>query len=199
MPPTARRCSATSASGTTSSAPACSSTASSRRRSPRRCRCDLPCHCTAVSWHVKGMRPGEGTGYGLRTVADGPRRSPSSLPATPTASICRMAGRGYMLVRGRRVPIVGSVCMDMTMIDVTGMDVSTGDEVVIVGAAGERRRSACARSPRRSARFPTSCSAARARIERCMADSQSMSMTDGSRSAELRLYRSEASASQRAI
>jgi alanine racemase len=38
-----------------------------------------------------------------------------------------------MLVRGRRAPIIGSVCMDMTTIDVTGMDVSTGDDVVIVG------------------------------------------------------------------
>ena len=42
-----------------------------------------------------------------------------------------------MLVRGRRVPIVGSVCMDMTMIDVTGLDVSPGDEVVIIGEQGE--------------------------------------------------------------
>jgi alanine racemase len=41
-----------------------------------------------------------------------------------------------MLVRGKRVPVVGSVCMDMTMIDVTGMEVSTGDEVVIVGEQG---------------------------------------------------------------
>ena len=48
--PTAPRCCATSASGTTSSAPACCSTASFRRRSPRRCRCDLPCHSIAVSW-----------------------------------------------------------------------------------------------------------------------------------------------------
>ena len=48
-PPTAPRCCATSASGTTSSARACSSTASCRRRSPRRCRCDPPCHSTAVS------------------------------------------------------------------------------------------------------------------------------------------------------
>ena len=39
-----------------------------------------------------------------------------------------------MLVRGRRAPVVGSVCMDMSMIDVTGMDVAPGDEVVIVGA-----------------------------------------------------------------
>jgi alanine racemase len=48
----------------------------------------------------------------------------------------RMAGRTFMLVRGKRVPIVGSVCMDMTTIDVTGMDVATGDEVVIVGEQG---------------------------------------------------------------
>jgi len=47
-----------------------------------------------------------------------------------------MAGRAFMLVRGKRVPIVGSVCMDMTMIDVTGLEVHPGDEVVIVGAQG---------------------------------------------------------------
>jgi alanine racemase len=41
-----------------------------------------------------------------------------------------------MLVRGQRAPIVGSVCMDMTMIDVTGMDVAPGDEVVIIGNQG---------------------------------------------------------------
>ena len=46
---TARRCCATSASGTTLSAPVCSSTGSCRRRSPRCCRCDLPCHSTVVS------------------------------------------------------------------------------------------------------------------------------------------------------
>ena len=87
---------------------------------------------------VKGMRPGEGTGYGLKTTVDrAARRSPSCPPATPTASTCRLAGRGFMLVRGRRVPIVGSVCMDMTMIDVTGMDVAPGDEVVIVGEQGD--------------------------------------------------------------
>ena len=48
-----------------------------------------------------------------------------------------MAGRAFMLVRGKRVPVVGSVCMDMTMIDVTGLEVSTGDEVVIVGEQGD--------------------------------------------------------------
>jgi alanine racemase len=83
--------------------------------------------------HVKGMRPGEGTGYGLHSVTD----RPATIAVVPAGYADgldrRMAGRTFMLVRGKRVPIVGSVCMDMTTIDVTGMDVATGDEVVIVG------------------------------------------------------------------
>jgi alanine racemase len=86
--------------------------------------------------HVKGLRPGEGTGYGLHSVVD----RPSTIAVVPAGYADgldrRLAGRGYMLVRGRRAPIVGSVCMDMTMIDVTGTDVAPGDEVVIVGQQG---------------------------------------------------------------
>jgi alanine racemase len=86
---------------------------------------------------VKGTRPGEGTGYGLRTVVDRAMRL-AVVPAGYADGLdLRLAGRGYMLVRGRRAPIVGSVCMDMTMIDVTGTDVAPGDEVVIVGEQGE--------------------------------------------------------------
>ncbi len=87
--------------------------------------------------HVKGMRPGEGTGYGLKSVVD----RPSTIAVVPAGYADgldrRLAGRGHMLVRGQRVPIVGSVCMDMTTIDVTGIDVAPGDEVVIVGQQGE--------------------------------------------------------------
>lgn len=86
---------------------------------------------------VKGLRPGEGAGYGMKTTMD----RPSTLAVVPAGYAdgldLRLAGRGHMLVRGRRMPIVGSVCMDMTMIDVTGTDVAPGDEVVIVGAQGE--------------------------------------------------------------
>ena len=83
--------------------------------------------------HVKGTRPGEGTGYGLHAVSDAPRTI-AIVPAGYADGLDRrMAGRAFMLVRGKRVPVVGSVCMDMTMIDVTGLDVHTGDEVVIVG------------------------------------------------------------------
>jgi alanine racemase len=86
--------------------------------------------------HVKGMRAGEGTGYGLKSRVD----APATIAVVPAGYADgldrRMAGRSVMLVRGQRVPIVGSVCMDMTMIDVTGLDVHTGDEVVIVGQQG---------------------------------------------------------------
>jgi alanine racemase len=85
---------------------------------------------------VKGLRPGEATGYGLRTAFD----APATLAVVPAGYAdgldLRLAGRGFMLVRGRRMPIVGSVCMDMTTIDVTGMDVAPGDDVVIVGEQG---------------------------------------------------------------
>jgi alanine racemase len=85
---------------------------------------------------VKGIRPGEGVGYGLKDEGTGSRRI-AVVPAGYADGLdLRLAGRGHMLVRGRRAPIVGSVCMDMSMIDVTGTDVSPGDEVVIVGQQG---------------------------------------------------------------
>ncbi|MBE0639865.1 MAG: bifunctional UDP-N-acetylmuramoyl-tripeptide:D-alanyl-D-alanine ligase/alanine racemase [Bacteroidales bacterium] len=40
-------------------------------------------------------------------------------------------GRGHLVVKERLVPIVGNVCMDMCMIDVTGLDVKEGEEVII--------------------------------------------------------------------
>jgi alanine racemase len=82
---------------------------------------------------VKGLRPGEGIGYGLRG-ADDRVRTVAVVPAGYADGLdLRLSGHGCMLVRGRRAPVVGSVCMDMSMIDVTGMDVAPGDEVVIVG------------------------------------------------------------------
>lgn len=83
---------------------------------------------------VKGMRPGEITGYGGRFTAE----QPTTIAIVPAGYAdgldLRLAGRGHVLIRGRRAPIVGSVCMDMLMADVTGTDVSPGDEVVIVGS-----------------------------------------------------------------
>ncbi len=88
---------------------------------------------------VKGVRPGEGVGYGVPFTAGRPT-SIAIVPAGYADGLdLRLAGRGSVLVRGRRAPIVGSVCMDMLMADVTGLDVSPGDEVVIIGPQGQDR------------------------------------------------------------
>ncbi|MEI6059943.1 MAG: bifunctional UDP-N-acetylmuramoyl-tripeptide:D-alanyl-D-alanine ligase/alanine racemase [Bacteroidota bacterium] len=42
-------------------------------------------------------------------------------------------GRGHLKVKGQYVPIVGNICMDMTMVDVTGIDAREGDEVIVFG------------------------------------------------------------------
>jgi len=83
---------------------------------------------------VKGVRAGEGVGYGVTFHAGRPTTI-AIVPAGYADGLdLRLAGRGAVLIRGRRAPIVGSVCMDMLMADVTGLDVSPGDEVVIIGS-----------------------------------------------------------------
>ncbi len=41
-----------------------------------------------------------------------------------------------VLIGGKRVPHAGNICMDQTMVNVTGMDVKVGDEVVLIGRQG---------------------------------------------------------------
>jgi alanine racemase len=88
---------------------------------------------------VKGVRAGEGVGYGLKFTAG----QPATIAIVPAGYAdgldLRLSGRGSVLIRGRRAPIVGSVNMDMLMADVTGLDVSPGDEVVIIGSQGTDR------------------------------------------------------------
>jgi alanine racemase len=88
---------------------------------------------------VKGVRTDEGVGYGVRFHAE----QPTTIAIVPAGYAdgldLRLAGRGSILIRGRRAPIVGSVNMDMLMADVTGLDVSPGDEVVMIGAQGVDR------------------------------------------------------------
>jgi alanine racemase len=85
---------------------------------------------------VKGLRPGEAAGYGLSAALDVPATI-AIVPAGYADGLdLRLAGRGHMLVRGQRAPVVGSVCMDVTMLDVTGMEVAPGDEVVVIGEQG---------------------------------------------------------------
>ncbi len=88
---------------------------------------------------VKGMRPSEISGYGARFVADKPTTI-AIIPAGYADGIdLRLASRGHVLIRGRRAPVIGSVCMDMLTVDVTGMEVFPGDDAVILGEQGSDR------------------------------------------------------------
>jgi len=54
-----------------------------------------------------------------------------------------LSNRGEVLVGGRRAPVVGRVCMDLTMIDVTDIrNVQQGDEVVLLGRQSDAEISA---------------------------------------------------------
>jgi alanine racemase len=88
---------------------------------------------------VKGIRAGEIVGYGAHWTAPKPGRI-AVVPAGYADGLdLRLAGRGSVLIRGRRAPIVGSVSMDMIMVDVADVQVETGDEVVIIGDQGDER------------------------------------------------------------
>ena len=87
---------------------------------------------------VKGLRPGEAVGYGSRFT----KSAPATIAVVPAGYAdgpdLRLEGRGQVLIRARRVPIVGAVSMDMMTVDVTDLDdVQPGDEVVIIGRQGD--------------------------------------------------------------
>ena len=88
---------------------------------------------------VKHIRTGETVSYGARFTAERPTRV-AVVPAGYADGIdLRMAGRGVVLVRGRRAHIVGAVCMDMILLDITDIEAYPGDEVVLLGTQGDER------------------------------------------------------------
>ena len=88
---------------------------------------------------VKGVRVGETVGYGGRFTADRPVTL-AVIPAGYADGLDRrLEDHGFVLIRGQRAKIVGAVSMDMLTADVTDIDgVSTGDEVVFLGAQGDK-------------------------------------------------------------
>ena len=50
----------------------------------------------------------------------------------------QLSNKGEVLINRKRVPIVGRICMDQIMVDITGLTkVKEGDEVVLIGAQGK--------------------------------------------------------------
>jgi alanine racemase len=84
--------------------------------------------------HLKKVPPGFKVSYG--SIYQTPKSTTiASVPVGYADGFNRLlSSRGHMLVRGRRAPIVGRVCMDQTMLDVGHIpDVNLEDEVVIFG------------------------------------------------------------------
>jgi alanine racemase len=83
---------------------------------------------------LRQISAGTPVGYGSTWRATRPSTI-ATLPMGYADGLSRaLSNRGSVLVRGVRAPIVGVVSMDMTMIDVTGIEgVRLGDEVVVLG------------------------------------------------------------------
>ncbi len=91
---------------------------------------------TVVS-QIADVARGASVSYGRTFVAARDTRV-ATLPIGYADGLPRLlSGRGHALIRGRLVPIVGRVCMDMTMVDVTeAPEARTGDEAVLIGRQG---------------------------------------------------------------
>jgi len=88
--------------------------------------------------HLKTLPVGEPVSYGGRFVTPRPTVV-ATLPLGYADGFRRRLGQTgwHVLVRGHRAPLIGRVCMDMCLADVTDVpDVDVGDEVVVIGTQG---------------------------------------------------------------
>ncbi len=84
--------------------------------------------------HIKDVEAGEGIGYGHAYVTPEKRRIATVCIGYADGYNRAFSNKGVVLVGGRRANVVGRVCMDQIMIDITGIDdASVGDRVVIMG------------------------------------------------------------------
>ncbi len=86
---------------------------------------------------IKDVRPGETIGYGRTFEVDHDMQI-ATIPTGYADGYNRMlSNKGFVLINGQKAPIVGRICMDQFMIDVTGIDCSPYDEVILLGKSGK--------------------------------------------------------------
>lgn len=83
---------------------------------------------------IKTIKAGESVGYNRAFIAENEIRL-AIVPIGYADGLGRKLGKGkgHLLVGNSLVPILGNICMDMCMLDVSGIDVAEGDEVIIFG------------------------------------------------------------------
>ena len=89
--------------------------------------------------HLKEIEAGIGISYGLKHVTANQAKI-ATLPIGYADGFTRMlSGKAEVIVKGKKVPVVGRICMDQCMIDVTGIDaLNRGDVVTLIGKEGEQ-------------------------------------------------------------
>jgi alanine racemase len=83
---------------------------------------------------LRNIQKGDSVGYERNFIATGPTKI-ATLPLGYADGISRIFGNGkaQVLVNGKKAPIVGNVCMDTLMVDVSGIDCQEGDVVEVFG------------------------------------------------------------------
>ncbi|MEY3678850.1 MAG: hypothetical protein RI924_991 [Bacteroidota bacterium] len=86
---------------------------------------------TTVS-QIKQIKAGETIGYNRKGVLpQGGKIATVKIGYADGYSRLLGEGKGSMLINGQKVPTIGSICMDMCMLDITGTQVNEGDEVIV--------------------------------------------------------------------
>ena len=83
---------------------------------------------------IHKIAPRESVGYNRAFISNTDRVT-ATLPLGHADGIGRQYGNriGHVSIHGKLAPIIGNVCMDMIMVDVTGIDCKEGDEVIVFG------------------------------------------------------------------
>lgn len=83
---------------------------------------------------IRTIEAGESVGYGRRFIAEKQTKI-ATIPIGYADGISRHwgSGVGYVVIKNKKAPIVGSVCMDMLMVDISDIDCKEGTEVIIFG------------------------------------------------------------------
>ena len=93
---------------------------------------------TTKVMYIKEVEGGTSISYGRTFISDRPMKI-ATIPVGYGDGYNRLlSNRGYVLIKGEKAPILGRICMDQTMVDVTHIkDVAKGDEVVLIGKQGD--------------------------------------------------------------
>jgi len=88
----------------------------------------------SIITQIKEVPPGETIGYGRKAIA-GKKMKIAVIPVGYADGMNRHLGNGnwHFFVKGKKIPLVGEICMDMCMADVTNLKVSEGTEVEVFG------------------------------------------------------------------